>query len=115
MIGISTITANANGDIIIHENPESELKKYPARVSRSATLDGGAVITHSGFSHGDRTLRVMADLSLEEANKITRIHQTETLVNISLPDGFYSGALSGLYIDNGQVDLTILIKDKLSG
>lgn len=114
MIGISTITANEEGSIIIQEKPESEIKRFPARVSRSATLDGGAVIVHSGFSHGDRTLRVMAELTQADADKITSLHQTETLVNISMPDGFFSGALSSLYIDNGAMDLTILIQEKLS-
>ena len=114
MIGISTITANPNGHIIINEKRDSELKRFPARVTRSATLDGGAVIQHSGFSHGDRKLRVMATLSEDDAAIIEFLHQTKTLLNISVQDGFYSGAFSNLIIDNGEMDLTILIKEKLS-
>lgn len=114
MIGISTITVNTAGALVIKNKPESDLKNYPARVQRHATLDGGAVITHLGFAHGDRTLRVYADIAKADADKLINIHQTETLINISLEDGFYSGAIEDLNIPGGQLSMILLIESKLS-
>jgi len=114
MISISTQTASATGNIVIHEKRDSELKNYPARVSRSATLDGGAVITHSGFSHGDRTLSVKGDVSAADEAVITALVQSSTLLRISMKDGVFLGAISAMKIDNGSLDMTILIQEKIS-
>lgn len=99
---------------MVRENKESEVDQYPARVSRSATLDGGAVIVHSGFSHGDRTIKIIATVSEDDAETLLNIHQTETLVCISIKDGFYLGAIELLDINGGQVKMTFLIQEKLS-
>jgi hypothetical protein len=112
MIGLSEQMHGIS--LVIHERMDSELDKYPARVSRSATLDGGAVIVHSGLSHGDRTLRIRADLSQTDAATLLTLHGAEALINIAMPDGFYSGAIERLDINKGQIDMTILIESKLS-
>ena len=115
MISISTTTSNTAGAVVIKDKPESEKRRYPKRIQRSATLDGGAVIADLGFSHGDRTLKIKAELSEAEATKLINIHQTETLVNISIEDGFFSGAIGSLDLPEGQLDMSVLIKEKLSG
>lgn len=114
MIGISTTTGNTAGAVVIYEKPDSETENYPARVQRHATLDGGAVITHLGFAHGDRTLRIQADITEADAEILKNIHQTETSVNISIKDGFFSGAIDELNVRGGRLDMTILIESKLS-
>jgi hypothetical protein len=113
MISISTRTQNTSGALIIKDKA-SETDRYPARTSRSATLDGGAVIVHSGYSDGDRTITVYAELTEADADILRTIHQTETIVNISLPDGFYAGAISDLFINHGMVEMQILIESKES-
>lgn len=113
MIGISAI--EATGDhVVIYENLDSDLSTMTARVTRSQTLDGGAVITHSGVSHGDRTLRIRAKLDEADAATLTAIHEDETLLYLSAPDGFFSGAIESLKIDGGDLTLSFLIKEKLS-
>jgi len=115
MISITTLTSNENGAIILHEKKSgSELEKYPVRVSRSATLDGGAVIVHSGFSHGDRTLKVSADVTESEAEAIKAIYMTETVIRVSTRDGAYLGAMSDLSIDNGACEFNLLLTEKVS-
>lgn len=114
MIGIATIGKNAGGDVVIYEDRTSELKALSARVSRTKTLDGGAVITHSGFSHGDRTLSVKAESTREQAGDLEAIFRQETLVNLSMRDGFYSGVISYLSTENGELSMTVLLKEKLS-
>lgn len=113
MISISTRTSNTAGALIIKDKA-SETDRYPARTSRSATLDGGAVIVHSGYSDGDRTITVNALMTKADADTLRTIHQTETIVNISLPDGFYAGAISNLFLNHGQVKMEILIESKES-
>lgn len=115
MIGISTITANTDGDIVIYETPDSKLLDLQPRISRVATLDGGAVLTHSGFAHGDRTLAIKAtDISEADAAKLRSLVENETLLYFSLSDGFFSGMIQRLVIDNGALQMTVLLKEKLS-
>lgn len=114
MIGISTITANASGSIVIHETPESEIRTLDARVSRIATLDGGAVIVNSGASDSDRTLFVKSLITETEETILKDIFEGGALVHISTDIGFFSGAISRFKPDNGELEMTILTKAKLS-
>ena len=114
MIGISTTTQNTSGAVIIKEAVGSELDRYPVRVSRSATLDGEAKIVHSGFSHGDRTLRISAEVTEATATILKTLAQTETLITVSLFDGCFAGAIEDLTVNNGMIDMTILIESELS-
>lgn len=114
MIGISTPDANAVGNLVIHELPESKLgTEMQARVTRRSTLDGGAVLVHSGFSHGDRTFTIKARLSEEDEAILVGLHQTETLLYFSIPEGFFSGMISYLDANQGDILMTVLIKEKL--
>lgn len=114
MIGISTRTYNDSGDIVIHESIDSDMEKYPKRAARVSTLDGGAVIVDGGFSHGDRTIKIKASLTRTEAAKLLAIHQTETLIYISMQDGFFSGTIEDLDLNGGEIEMSILIEEKLS-
>ena len=114
MISISTITANTAGNVILDEHPNSEIHRGSARVSRTATLDGGVVLTHSGFSHGDRTLRIKARVDQDQADAIWVLHTTETLLVVAVKDGVFYCAIQDLQLDNGDCRITILIKEKLS-
>jgi len=44
MISLTKITQAAGQEIVIHEDPTSKIKEAVARVTRSATTDGGAII-----------------------------------------------------------------------
>lgn len=114
MIGISTITQNASGNIILSEKPQSELTNKTARVTRAATLDGGSVITHSGYSDGDLTLRIKAEITEAEKTIINEMFEFESLIHVAAASGFYSGAIERFYANDGNMEMTILIKEKLS-
>ena len=113
MIGIATITANESGDLVLYELPDSNLKSQNARVSRTATLDGGVVITHSGFSHGDRTFQVKAKPDESELATLEAIHQTETFIHLACREGFFSGAIDRMLFDGSILDLFFLVKERL--
>ena len=112
MIGISTLTANTSGHLVMHET--SVLNEYPARVSRTKLLDGGVYINHSGVSDGDRTLNIVALLSEADRATLLNIHQTETFVHVATPDGYYTAAISSIRRKKADTIINILIKEKES-
>lgn len=114
MIGISTLTQNPAGHLVIHEKKSSQLNDLPARVSRTKTLDGGVHINHSGVSDGDRTLNVIARLSDADRARLVNIHKTETFVRVAIPDGMFQAAISSVLQQKADTVLTILIKEKES-
>jgi hypothetical protein len=114
MIGISTLTQNAEGHLVIHEKKSSTINDHPARVSRTKLLDGGVYINHSGVSDGDRTLNVVARLSDADRTKLVNIHQTETFIHVACPDGYYEAAISGIRRQKADTVINILIKKKES-
>ncbi len=112
MIGISTLTQNAEGHLVIHEKKSSALDEHPARVSRTKTLDGGVHINHFGVSDGDRTLSIVARLSDADWSKLVTIHKTETFIHVSCQDGFYEAVISDVRRKNADTVINILIKQK---
>ena len=113
MIGISKLTKDDNGAVIIHENTDSQLLDSIPRVTRTATLDGGAVIEHKGFSEADRTFNIRGEIDENQLDILWELHK-ETTVYVSCKYGFFSGAIQRIRADNGELYLTIYIKEKLS-
>ena len=111
MIGISYTTQQAGGALLIQKDSLSEIKKAKARVSRSATLDLGAVLDHRGYSHADRIFRIVSELNETDAGFIWSLFKTEKYINISTSDGFFYGSISDCEIDRGQLNMLILIKE----
>lgn len=112
MISISAITQSVTNAIIINELATSALNTNTARVSRKATLDGAVAITHSGYSEGDRTLSVYGRISEDQADTLWVIFKAEAFVLISIPDGLYYAMIQRLRTDNGDLSMTILIKNR---
>ena len=113
MIAISKITQSTESSaaVIIKEKAKSKIRNAGARVSRSATLDGGAVIEHLGFADGDRQLDIFAAIDESMSTIIWSIFTGETFVNISTSDGFFYGVIDRLKVDNGDMQMTLLIKE----
>ncbi len=96
---------------MFQELPESRLRNESARVSRSATLDGGCVIDHQGFSDSDRTFDIRADLTEAQAAILWGIFKSETFVNVATREGFFYGVIESMQDENGSVKLSILVKE----
>ena len=113
MIGISQ-TTQATGTyaaIIFQELPTTRLRNESARVSRYATLDGGCVIDHQGFSDGDRTLDIRAQWTQAQAAILWEMFREETFLNVATADGFFYGVIESMQDENGQGRLSILVKE----
>jgi hypothetical protein len=114
MISVSTITANTAGTLIFEELPDSELKTASARVTQVPTLDGESIVTHQGFSHGDRTITVEASLSESDTDILWDIFTTESLVYLSTSEGFFKAGISNFAVTKGTVKMTFAIKEKMN-
>ena len=113
MIGISTQIADVMGNVIF-DGGDSNSSSIYARVSRTATLDGGCVINHYGVSQGDRTFRVSTKIGSEQKVILEHINETSALINISCPEGYFSGYISSIDTSRPEMKMTILIKERLS-
>jgi len=112
MISISMTTFNTSGHVTIMDTSNCNFGKKPARVSRVATLDGGAVIIHSGVSHGDKTFILDSRINETQETAINYIHNNATSVLVSCSEGVFLGAISDLETYKGKLKATILIKSK---
>ena len=113
MIGLSKITqaTDSAAAVIFQELPQSRLRNEAARVSRSATLDGGCVIDHQGFSDGDRTFDIRARWSQELADILWSLFRSATFLNIATREGFFYGVIENMADENGNGRLSILVKE----
>ena len=111
MISLTKITQAPGQEIIIREDPTSKIKDAIARVTRSATTDGGAIIDHQGYADGDRTFDILASVEQTVEDSLWSFFQNETFVNISTRDGFFYGVISAMRINYGKLKMTLLIKE----
>jgi len=115
MISISNATANSTyGSVILKNHPKNEHLNGPARVTRTANLDGTVTINHGGVCDGDRTFKAFGTLDKTNTDILWYIYQNSTLVVVSAPDGCYMGVIEYLDLNGGNVDMTILIKERIS-
>lgn len=112
MIGIGTITADTEGDIIFFENPDSKLDDTTARASVTATIDGGGKISHYGYSDSDRKLEIKAELDEVYHAKLRAIFEGHNYINIATRVGLFKAAISRLFGNLGQITMTVLIEEK---
>lgn len=85
------------------------------RLSRTATLDGSAVITDGGVTDADRgfdftTTQVPEDI--REA--LWAMFQREDLVHLSCPEGVFAGYLQRVKITASDVKISFMICEKLT-
>jgi len=111
MIGLSKRTQDAAGAIIIDETNQSKIYDVRARISRAETLDGGVVIDHLGVVDGDRTILIKCVVSAADEDIIRSLCENETLINITISDGAYTGAIESLSGDDGNLALSIFLKE----
>ena len=115
MIVLSTPTFDLNGFLIIPNSKTSNIFAVSRRVSRSKTQDGGASISDLGYSDADRTFTISskhATRALYES--AAYLAKTYPLLVISTVEGIFLGAVSGVSLRAGTLNLTYLVKEKLN-
>jgi len=117
VIGLSTISYDADGARTLRKLavPENTNDHGGRRVSRLATLDGGAVVNDGGYSDSDNTYTIKVK---EDSTDITawakRIVQTYSTIHLAIKDGFFVGVPSRWWCRDGFLYVEILITEKRS-
>lgn len=110
-ISISTPSVDPNGSVYLTLNESrTNLGDYARRVTRTATMDGGAVVVDGGFSHLDRTISMdLSDQSQDTVDKIRAIFRYYATVLLMLPDGAFRASPERIVSIGGTVTATFLI------
>lgn len=104
--------------LVLHEIPGSSNTRSAARrLSRSATLDGGAVIDDAGFSDGDRTLTVaLQEPSGHTYDALKAFIEGDGAQRIATRDGVFEGGILRITEQGGKlITFGFLVETKLSG
>jgi hypothetical protein len=113
-IGIASTTYLADGGRILTPLPDTDIRGGDRRVSRTKTLDGGVVITDSGFAHGDRTFKINVSPSATLWAFLWSLFQTASVLFVSTDEGCFSAVASDVRDQGDKIALEILVKQKLS-
>lgn len=111
-IGLKKISAEAGSAVIIKDDSRCKIKNYNPRVSRSPTLDGGAVIENLGYSDGDRELTIVSLVGETIELKLRSMVQDELYIVCSTRDGVFYGSISSMVVDRGSLNLKILAQER---
>jgi hypothetical protein len=112
MISFSSILAGVCLTFQIGTLPIRENKK---RLSRSATLDGGCVISDNGMTDADRTfIFLISQASPTSLDDLWALFLTESLIHLSCPEGVFSGYLEKVKIEGSDADVSFLVYEKLT-
>jgi len=115
MISLSTPVVDVLGSVLLRNTAAgSDTSSMERRVSRTATLDGGAVVTDGGYSAADRTLRIVATEVDEAAYAaVAYLVKNYSVLMVATRDGVFLGAPSNLSMDGGRLKLTVLVTEEL--
>lgn len=114
MISITTPTYDLNGSLLLPvvDNPGAE--SAGRRVSRTATLDGGASVTDGGFSDADRTIRVsVPSPSLEQLETARYLVKNYDTVQVSTRHGYYEAVPHRYAYDANTLSIVLLVTERL--
>ena len=111
---ISFSTIGPGGFVILDMNTTPP-RDGSRRLSRTATLDGGAVIIDGGVTDADRSFDFTAIQALEDTLKtLWAMFQAEDLVHLSCPEGVFSGYLQRVKITASGVNISFMVYGKLT-
>jgi len=111
-IAISTLTADPLGShvLTLQDSTKNKLGDTARRVSRVATLDGGAALIDSGYSVADKTITL--DLSWQDQEVIDDLRYLVSMYSTVLvftEEGAYTAALERLTGGRTGGMLTLLV------
>ena len=112
LVSLSSISA---GNFIFLEINAPLAREGNRRLSRTATLDGGAVITDGGVTDADRSMEFTTAQVREDAQEaLWAMFQSEDLVYLSCPEGVFTGYLQRVKIATSGVSIGFMVFEKLT-
>ena len=114
MVSITTSAPIENGKLLIKKYKlNSKVKNASARISKSKTLDGGVVVSHNGFTDGDRKIDISAILSKTNSDVLWDMFTGQTFITVAIDDGVYNAVIKTVNIKD-TVKIIIEFESKLS-
>ena len=102
------------GFVVLAIEPDSDLSTISRRVTRTATLDGGATIEDLGYCAGDQTLNLQVRIrSPEEESRLLRLIRLYPILNLSTQYGAYRGVVDLYTPSPGKSTLRFLVQSQL--
>ena len=115
MIYLAAPTFDLSGLLALPRGRLDDPLDLSRRVSRTATLDGGAELTDLGFTHADRTLRVMVPhVTRADAERAAYLLENYPTLMVATAAGLFLAAPEGMSVRGGTLNLTLLVTEKLS-
>jgi hypothetical protein len=115
MIGISTLTYDLDGHVIIREGVNSQNPVLSRRVTRTATLDGKATLNDLGFSDSDGTFFLsMMHVTQDQIDTLRHMIQNYSKLMLCFKHGAFEGVISSLDTNSLPILATFLIEKKVS-
>lgn len=116
-VSICSTRCNPLGDLLLQASEDSQFNFLARRLTRTATLDGGAVIADNGFSAADGTFKIIVDPQHNSAtlySAVVALIKTAGLVTVSARDGLFLAALQNVTNDKTVLTINLLIKSQLA-
>jgi len=116
-IGLSVATADPVGARILYLDAatRTSLDEGKRRVTRTATLDGGAVAYDAGFAVADQTWRITVRAASSTVSTfLAYLVKTYNLIRITTDQGVFSAVPSRWSTDNDRATLEALIMEQLA-
>jgi hypothetical protein len=115
MIAISTELFDLNGDHVYDGLSEPLLNTTGfRRTSKTATLDGGAVIFDGGYSDADRDIKIIKENFTEADLSFTQyIIKTYGRVLVSTDEGVFVCVPDRFFVDGRELEFDLLILEKV--
>lgn len=104
---ICTDLFSQSGAFIVEMGSKSVVDDIKRRVSRTATLDGGATTVDLGYSDSDRSFSIITKdvLAATEIREKARTHSNFTL---SVKSGFFRCTLEKITFSSGEAKISLL-------
>lgn len=113
-IGLSSYLYSETGSMMLMPQDMPKMREGSRRVSRSKTLDGGVVITDSGYCDGDRTFSINTESTEAKWGVLWTLMKDHSLIVVCTDEGAFSGVLESVRDYGDKISINILIKAKLS-
>jgi len=103
------------GEFVFLDTNTAPPREGSRRLSRTATLDGGAVITDGGVTDADRSMDfTVAQIPEDARETLWAMFQSQDLVHLSCPEGVFSGYLQRVKITDSGVNISFMVFEKLT-
>lgn len=103
------------GYVALDVKPDSEIGTISRRITRTATLDGGATIEDNGYAPADATINLTVRLvSVEYENLLMRLVKLYPFLVLSTRYGAFLGAVDYFKPSGATGALRFLVTQQLS-